>query len=129
MSRSVILIVDDDLGNLSVAGRMLDNTTCAYFTRTNGIEALEVLKRSEEKVDLLMTDVIRPELLNGIALAGIVLQLRPELPIIFMTGGTPEVDIHEIAADLGVAAVIERPVDVDVFRSTVRTVLSGWTKN
>ena len=118
-----ILIVDDDTENAIVVARALGKqvSSTTIFSGTSAF--LTLLENGPH--DLLITDVCMPGAINGIGLAGIAHAINPELPVIFMTGGVPNVDIHQIATLLGVRAVLEKPIDHTILRSTVTAVLSS----
>jgi YesN/AraC family two-component response regulator len=55
------------------------------LSASNGKEALAVVNAYPDKIDLLITDVMMPEL-PGPELAKALLEIRPELKVIFISG-------------------------------------------
>jgi len=67
----------------------LDRALCSLGYKTiplaSGAQALEVLVASPSLVDLVLTDVAMPQM-SGIQLAHAVRVLRPDMPLIYITG-------------------------------------------
>jgi CheY-like chemotaxis protein len=81
-----ILIVEDNLSVRRVACRMLEAAGYAVLEASNGEEALDLLKgESGPKIQLLMTDVIMPQM-NGRELADRARALLPGLRMLFTSG-------------------------------------------
>jgi response regulator RpfG family c-di-GMP phosphodiesterase len=58
-AQSTILIVDDDLAILEYAGGVLEEYGYAVLTASNAASAL-VMLRSNDRIDLLFTDLVMP---------------------------------------------------------------------
>jgi CheY-like chemotaxis protein len=70
-------------------------------------EAIDLAKTHADKIHLLMTDVVMPEM-NGRDLAGKIISLYPEIRLLFMSGYTSNVIAHHGVLDDGVA-FIQKP--------------------
>ena len=57
----------------------------------SGTKALEVWKNSKEKIDLLLTDLVMPDRMNGRELAERLWTERPKLKVIFTSGYSADV--------------------------------------
>jgi two-component system cell cycle sensor histidine kinase/response regulator CckA len=79
-----ILVVDDDDTVRATAKEMLEETGHEVAEATSGRSALELL-RAGYHCDLLLVDFAMP-LMNGSECATEARKLRPDLPILFMTG-------------------------------------------
>jgi class 3 adenylate cyclase/CheY-like chemotaxis protein len=62
-----ILIVDDESANLDIIDKILQQSNHKTFTAESGEEALKILKKESAKIDLILLDLIMPEV-NGIDL-------------------------------------------------------------
>lgn len=82
-----ILLVEDDLDVRNLISRSLSYFGFKVTAARDGKEALEKLKESSKKFDLLITDIIMPNL-SGQKLADMVHQSHPELPVLFISGYT-----------------------------------------
>lgn len=80
-----LLVVDDERLVLSVLRRMLEQAGAVVTATISPREALSLCETAEPSFDLVLTDLVMPEL-DGIALAKRLRELHPDLPIVFMTG-------------------------------------------
>ena len=80
-----ILLVEDDRLVKQAARENLIEMGYEVLEAENGREALEIL-RSDTDLDLLMTDVVLPERINGRMLATLALELRKDLKVLFTSG-------------------------------------------
>lgn len=81
-----ILVVDDELPVLSVVQVMLTHQGYRAIVASSGSEAIRLLEAWQDlALDLALIDVIMPEM-SGIETAERVRQLRPQLPILLMSG-------------------------------------------
>jgi len=82
---TTILVAEDDDSTRAIVGRILRRGGYRVLLAPDGEQALRTLTTSPERIDMLVTDVIMPAL-NGRELAGRARELRPRLPILFMSG-------------------------------------------
>ncbi|HRC26125.1 MAG TPA: response regulator, partial [Alphaproteobacteria bacterium] len=80
-----VLIAEDEPDLLALLGDMLERLGLKVLRARDGNEALLVQDAHEERIDLLITDVVMPEV-NGVKLAELFLSLRPNTKVIFMSG-------------------------------------------
>ena len=117
-SMARILLVDDDPGCAAAAAQAL---------RTGGFDVSEgrdyrfALKEleSERPLDLLITDIVMPQRVNGLALARMARMRRPSLKVIYVTG----YDIPGVENE-ALGPVLRKPVDNENLLSEVRQVLA-----
>ena len=62
-----ILIVDDESANLDIIDKILQQSNHKTFTAESGAEALKILENESAKIDLILLDLIMPEV-NGMDL-------------------------------------------------------------
>jgi CheY-like chemotaxis protein len=80
-----ILLVEDEEAVRSVAARVLQNQGYRVLASPNGQEALSLVEQVEGKIDLVLTDVVMPDM-GGLELA-VRLQGRwPGLKVLYMSG-------------------------------------------
>jgi signal transduction histidine kinase/ActR/RegA family two-component response regulator len=97
----VVLIVEDDEDVRDSTMALLHDLGYSLLAARGGAEALARLQGSE-RVDILFTDVVLPEGMNGRALAVEAAALRPALPVLFTTGYARNAIIHGGRLDSGV---------------------------
>ena len=87
-----ILVVDDDPGVRVSTERMLRQAGYDVAAAAGGAEALSMLARAGEPFDLLLTDVVMPQM-SGADLVRQVRAAHPRLAVLFMTGYADDVSV------------------------------------
>lgn len=90
---ATILLVEDDEQVRNLARTALLREGHAVLEARHGAEALELAARHPERIDLLVTDVVMPQL-SGRHLGEQLKAQRPELRILFMSGYTDDIVIQ-----------------------------------
>ena len=89
-------MVEDDQIVLQMVAKMLSRLGYFVLEANTPAEAISLVKQSASKIDLVLTDVIMPEI-NGQALAELLGMIEPGLSFLFMSGYTANIlDHHEI---------------------------------
>jgi PAS domain S-box-containing protein len=96
-----ILLVEDEPMILEMTVVMLRRLGYTILPASTPGEALQLAGRHADTIDLLMTDVVMPEM-NGRDLAKKLLSLYPDLKCLFMSGYTANVIAHHGVLDEGV---------------------------
>jgi CheY-like chemotaxis protein len=115
-----VLVVDDEPGVREVAKAVLSNGGYRVVVAAHGAEALTVIKTGAVRVDVVLTDLDMPEL-NGLQLASKLASLRPELPVIAMSGLASRQDGFDPAQFSG--GFLHKPFTVDRLVGAVRKTL------
>lgn len=118
-----ILFVDDESTIALVGKRTLEQLGYSVTTCTSSVEALKLFGSKPESFDLLITDMTMPNM-TGDKLAVEVMKIRPEIPVIICTGYSKSIS-EESVAELGIKALVYKPIVKGDFASTVRSVLDG----
>jgi len=79
-----ILVVDDNLAIRGLIKALLEHAGYAVATAADGADGLDFVREYRSKIALLLTDISMPNM-NGIDLADRVLELEPDLPVLFMS--------------------------------------------
>jgi CheY-like chemotaxis protein len=85
------------------------------------VEALEVFRQSPQQFDLVITDLNMPAM-NGDRLAGELIRIRSDVPIILCTGFSERFDQRK-AQSLGIRKLLMKPLDVSLLAESIRDVL------
>ncbi len=120
----VVLLVEDEPDVRRMAERMLTKGGYSVVVANGGDEAVEICKRPEQSIQLLITDVIMPGML-GTELVARVKEIRPELGVVFMSGYSHEVLAPGALAARGVNAFIEKPFNAADLLWTVHDLLEA----
>ncbi len=113
-----ILVVEDDDALREYATEILQELGYHVLSANNGAAALETLSE-EDRVDLLLTDVVMPGGLNGRQLADKALAKRPALRVLYMTGYTRNAIVHHGRLDAGIN-LISKPFSFEQLAAKVR---------
>jgi signal transduction histidine kinase/CheY-like chemotaxis protein len=82
---SMVLIVEDEQTVLDMAALTLRSRGFTVLTASSPMEALKIFEHFADEIDLLLTDVMMPEM-TGPELARMMRNMRPDLHIVFMSG-------------------------------------------
>jgi PAS domain S-box-containing protein len=80
-----VLVVEDEPSLRAVIARILARAGYRVLTAASGPEALELEQQTAERIDVVLTDVVMPEML-GPQLAAILKERRPDVRVIFTSG-------------------------------------------
>ncbi len=103
-----ILFVDDESAIIHMAERMLSKLGYDVTTCLGPSEALEMFQKAPEAFDLIITDLTMPTL-KGTDLARLLLQIRPDLPVILCTGYGDQITTEQIR-EIGIREMLIKPI-------------------
>jgi signal transduction histidine kinase/CheY-like chemotaxis protein len=118
-----VLVVEDEEALRSMVERVLGRAGYTVLTAANGDEALRIFAQQQAAVHLVLTDVVMPGM-NGKELADRLLQFRPEVRILYMTGYTDHAILRRGVLDPG-THLIRKPFDGAQLTQMVGVVLEG----
>jgi DNA-binding NtrC family response regulator len=119
MPRLQLLLVDDEPNILSTLRRALEIEDYAVEVAGSGAIALE--KAAAHAFDGVLLDVMMPEM-DGLTTLGKLKVLRPELPVIMMSGNATLATAVQ-ATRLGACDFLEKPLTTDKVLITIRNAL------
>ncbi len=122
------LLVDDNEELLEVQSAYLEAHEQEVFLARNGREALRLLQC--EQVDILVTDVIMPEM-EGLETIMAVRQTHPHLPIIVVSGGgrIGATDYLTMAKSMGAHSAMSKPIAPAALLAEARFLIEKFRKN
>jgi DNA-binding response OmpR family regulator len=115
------LVVEDEETLREMVVRILDRNGYRVMTVPTVVEALQESSALDQRIDLLLTDLVMPTML-GSELARRVRELRPDLKVLFMSGYAQPVLGEQIALDEGID-LLEKPFTADALLTRVRATL------
>ena len=118
-----ILIVEDDTSVRNYLLELITELKYAAKTADGGEAAMAIINDLDQKIDLLLTDVVMPGM-NGRQLADLALSRRPELKVLYMTGYSRNAIVHHGRLDPGVS-MIQKPVSESDLALRIRSMLNG----
>ncbi len=120
-----ILIAEDDPSILKFTRRILSETGYNVFTANTPGEAIRITNENAGKIDLLVTDVIMPEM-NGKELAQQLQTAYPGLKCLYISGYTADVIVHRGVLNEG-TQFLQKPFTIFDFAIRVREELDRET--
>jgi PAS domain S-box-containing protein len=120
----VVLVVEDEPEVRRMAERILGKAGYTVIGKNRGQEAVATCEQPQQAIDLLLTDVIMPEML-GTELVERVRRLRPELKVVYMSGYSHAVLAPQALHGSEESAFLEKPFSSSDLLGTVSRLLDG----
>jgi CheY-like chemotaxis protein len=119
-----VLVVDDEPALVALAEEMLAELSYEPVGFDSSLAALRAFQAEPQRFDLVLTDEAMPDLI-GTQFASEIRRLRPDIPIILMSGygGT---QLATRAAAIGINEVLRKPLQRrDLAESLARVLGAG----
>jgi two-component system cell cycle sensor histidine kinase/response regulator CckA len=116
-----ILVVEDDEGVRELVRTVLEEDGYTVYDAANGRQALELLDYSARRIDLIVTDVVMPDI-NGPEFVSRLDALRSS-KVLFMSGYADSQLVNRGLADR-TAAILQKPFSPDQLRERVAQMLA-----
>jgi nitrogen-specific signal transduction histidine kinase/CheY-like chemotaxis protein len=116
-----VLLAEDDEAIRTLGARVLGALGYNVLVARTGGEALRIVAEHKGHIDLIATDVVMPEM-NGSQLVERVLEARPGIRVLFMSGYTDDEVMRRGVID-GQTAFLQKPFTPDLLAHRVREVL------
>ena len=117
-----VLLVEDEDAVRQMAQEILRLSGYKVLDANNGAEAVKVSEQHQGAIDLMLTDVVMPQI-GGRELAERLSVTRPDMRVLYMSGYTDDAFVHHGVLD-GRAAFLEKPFTPDALALKVREVLA-----
>lgn len=117
--RPRVLAVDDEPEVAALLARALERFGLAAVVHSSSLAALAAFRAGPEQFDLVITDNTMP-CLTGLQLAASIRALRPDIPILLVTGVTR----RECRESSDVSCLLPKPFSVLQFRQAIDALLS-----
>ena len=117
-----LLIIDDNKDILTALNEFLSKKKYDVVSASDGLDGLKLLESEKQEFDLVITDLIMPNI-SGVGLISIIKKKYPDIPVIAITGWGehPEALATEAQAD----RVLEKPFDLSELDILIRELLSS----
>ena len=116
-----LLIIDDNEEVLTTLYKFLSQKKYQVASASNGLDALKLLEAETDGFDLVITDLVMPNI-SGVGVISIVKKKYPKMPVIAITGWGehPEALATEANADL----VMEKPFELSELDKAITDLLT-----
>jgi PAS domain S-box-containing protein len=118
-----ILFVEDDEEVRKFICQALKSLNYDIIEASNGLDALEIVKKNNIKLDLLITDVIMPEM-GGKELAEEIVKFVPGIKILFTSGYTDNHIVRSGRLDEGINFLL-KPFSIKDISKKIRVILEN----
>ena len=117
-----LLIIDDNKEILDALCEFLSKKKYDITSANNGLEGLKYLEQEKQGFDVVITDLIMPDI-SGVALISIIKKRFPDIIVIAITGWGehPEALATEAEAD----HVMEKPFELSKLEKLLKKLLSS----
>jgi PAS domain S-box-containing protein len=117
-----VMIIDDEKPLVALAEETLANLGYEPIGFSSSVAALEAFRDAPQRFDIVLTDETMPELV-GTDLAREIRLLRPDLPIVLMSGYSGA-QLHERARAVGIQEILRKPLQSKDIAESFGRVLS-----
>ncbi len=117
-----ILLVEDEEPVRMVTRRILEQGGYEVIEAGGGIEAIERFEETADEIDLVLTDIVMPQM-GGRELARRLRERSPTLPVIFMTGYADDRQLRREGDRTGIP-MIHKPFDSEVVLGRIAAILA-----
>ena len=115
-----ILLVDDEEFILDTAAETLQESGFNVLTAGDGRRAIELFEQRSDEIDLVITDLMMPEV-DGLETIREIRKMRQDVPIIAASGMA--IDKSQDAIDAGAAMFVSKPFSAEKLLSAINEVL------
>jgi len=116
-----IMVVDDDKGVIKFMSRILADDGYKALTFINAVEAFEYFKSNQQEIDLIVTDLVMPDI-DGLELIEKIRRHDQQIPVVLMSGDTAA--LRKIREDsLGINEIAEKPTAIFKIGEIIQNVL------
>jgi two-component system, cell cycle sensor histidine kinase and response regulator CckA len=123
MTARTILVVDDESHIRALLRSVLERERYRVLEAGDGQQALGICTEPDTAIDLLLTDIVMPNL-DGIQLVEKVLQVRPQVRVLYMSGKCDVEVVQRHMREKG-CGFLRKPFAIDVLVRSVRELLEA----
>ncbi|MBN1118725.1 MAG: response regulator [Bacteroidales bacterium] len=116
-SDKTILIAEDEKTNFELIKLLLRKTGARLIWAPNGLEAVEIIKGKEEKINLILMDIKMP-VMGGYEAFDQIHKLSPDIPVVAITAYAQAGDKSKIIK-YGFTNYISKPVNADLLMELI----------
>jgi len=118
-----ILIVDDEELVASMLAEHLQNLGCNTFHASNGQEALAIVSRYKDELDVAILDINMP-VMDGKAAYEKLIEIKPDLKVLVASGYTLNNSVEEILAK-GAQGFVQKPYRLENITEKIKEIMQS----
>lgn len=118
-----ILLVEDEASLLELTRKFLEGIGYKVLDAGSGEAAIRIAEQSNERIDLLLTDVVMPGL-NGRQTARRITELRPGISVLYVSGYFHDAFEDDEAPLPPDSAILEKPFTFDQLAAKIHPLLT-----
>ena len=121
IGKETVLFVDDDDMVIEGCGEMLTKMGYNVLIARNGKDALEIYKENQDKIDIVIIDMIMP-IMNGGETYDRLKKMYPDIKVLLSSGHSVNGQATEIL-ERGCNGFIQKPFTIEVLSEKIREIL------
>lgn len=121
--QETVLLVDDEDMIIDVGTRMLRKLGYQVFTARDGKEAITIFKKHQDKIDLIVLDMIMPQMGGGETFDRIK-KIKPDVKVLLSSGFSINGQASEIL-NRGCNSFIQKPFNLQKLSQNIRAILEA----
>ena len=118
----LVLLVEDEPAILQIGRSYLQQLGYSVLTAPGPVDAIRQFESHEEAIEMLVTDMVMPEM-SGQDLMKHVRRIRPNLPVLFISGFVPA-RFHEQGFLMPGTHIISKPFELQALAAAIRTTIA-----
>jgi two-component system cell cycle sensor histidine kinase/response regulator CckA len=95
--RLKVLVIDDEPFILEYVQKVLHQAGYTTLIAESGDQGVAMFEERRTEVDLVLTDIVMPDSIDGLEVATRIQRIDPTVPVLFITGAIPEDDPHTLS--------------------------------
>jgi CheY-like chemotaxis protein len=122
LGKETILLVEDEANYRMMMAILMRRQGYTVIEAANGVEAMRQWESHQDKIDLLLTDMVMPEGMTGLELGEKIRSQKPDTPVVISSGYS--IDLLERAnSNLSGFIYLSKPCDAEKLIKTLRKAL------
>lgn len=128
LEKLTILYVEDQEEIKNFTADILKNFVKKIFTAKNGLEGLEIFKKEQNSIDIIITDINMPKL-DGLSMVSEIKSIKPKIPVVITTAHTDQ-EFFRKSINLDINSYTLKPIDLyDLVYNIIKSLEVTFLKN
>jgi len=117
----LILLVDDDYSIIEIGKEVIESLGYSVLVASSGHQAIDVFGAHKDEVDLVITDVVMPDL-GGVQVMEEIRKINPNIKVLFSTGYDMKSNLENSVVPRDVE-ILTKPYRVETLKEILRSQL------